>query len=536
MKDDLMRRISNALDSADGLAGDEGLQEILRSDPDAAKYAKDVARVNKWLAVWPMPEPDDAAYEALASRIEQRFDESLRTASDPTSPPVFDDDDALRDSTASLLQPAEVTGEFTGEFSSVRSGEYQISDSQIEILGTDPGLTTAAVPIDEPIELKPVSPIAKVTLNKKRKPAIVEDVAPEHASGEPRSAAELELKLVERTSDPEAPPKKRKKKKSESTPGTTPSPVLSAAKPSPALAPVKTLAPVKRDEPKPTPILWWFAAAAAIGLGAFGAATMVEEQEAPTHGSTPIVTAPAIAAYAPTATVAREPDPAPVAPPLGDSVGPAAPPATIVAAMPPASAASPATAGTRARRDDSLALGGAATGSGSGGTSAHRSAGGGGAADDALAGMDGLAGARTSTAPTRTPSAPSPAATSRPAPPPPTTATTTVTTAPPPPPTHAATPEPSPPPPSDLPDTPDRDTIQAVLAGRTDAVRECAAGQHGLADVDVVIASTGRITTATVNGPFAGTPVGSCIARAVRGARFPAFAQPRFEVTYPYHL
>ena len=88
----------------------------------------------------------------------------------------------------------------------------------------------------------------------------------------------------------------------------------------------------------------------------------------------------------------------------------------------------------------------------------------------------------------------------------------------------------------ELPSTPDRSTIQAVLAARTDAVMACASGAHGLADVDIVIAGSGRITTATVNGPFAGTPIGSCIARAVRGATFPPFSQARFEVTYPYHL
>jgi hypothetical protein len=39
-----------------------------------------------------------------------------------------------------------------------------------------------------------------------------------------------------------------------------------------------------------------------------------------------------------------------------------------------------------------------------------------------------------------------------------------------------------------------------------------------------------------VSGPFAGTPVGSCVARAVRAARFPPFAEDRFEVTYPFQL
>jgi hypothetical protein len=120
----------------------------------------------------------------------------------------------------------------------------------------------------------------------------------------------------------------------------------------------------------------------------------------------------------------------------------------------------------------------------------------------------------------------------------PTTETTTTTAVAPPPATTTA--RPAPPPeavdPSTLPATPDRSTIQAVLSARTAAVTACANGAHGLADVDIVIASSGRITTATVNGPFAGTPVGSCIARAIRGATFPPFSQPRFEVTYPFHL
>jgi len=526
MKDELMRRISNAFDSADGIAGDEALQETLRSDPEAAKYAKDVARVNKWLAVWPMPEPDDAAYEALAARIEQRLDESLPTSSDPTSPPVFDDDDALRDSTASLLQPAEPTG----EFSAVRSGEYKVSDSSLQLI-TDPGLTEAAVAIDEPSEPRPVSPIAKVTL-KQRKPLIVEDIAPEHASGEPRSAAELELKLVESRSgetslEPAAKPKK-KKKKSESAPATTPAPAK-LAPPAPAPTPPPQATTVaRREERKPVATLWWFAAAAAVGLGAFGAATLYEDEAAAPVASTPVVAAPAIAAFVPAATAppATEAPTAAVAP-VTDTIAAepseAALPATVVATATPID--SQASTRGRAQRDDTpLAAPARIAASGSGG--ARRSGGAGGAGADDLAGPIG--GGTPTTSVARAPSAPAPAP---PPPPEPSAEATASTTAPAH--AHASTPGPAP---SDLPDTPDRDTIQAVLAGRLDAVRECAQGAHGLADVDVVIASTGRITTATVNGPFAGTPVGSCIARAVRGARFPAFTQPRFEVTYPYHL
>ena len=527
MKEELMRRISAAFDTPDGLSGDPALQQTLRADPEAAKYAKDLARVNKWLAVWPLPEPDDAAYEALASRIEQRFDESLKTALDPTSPPVFDDDDALRDSTASLLQP----GEPTGEFAAIRSGEYQISDSQIELI-TDPGLMEAPS-----AELKPISPIAKVTLNKARVPQIVEEVSSEHASGEPKSAADLERRLLA-PGDPDR-PKKKKKKSEASSPGAVVAlkPAARAAKddrisiptPQPLLG--GSLSPVvqlpRREERKPAATFWWFAAAAAVGLGAFGAATFYEGGAQPT---TMMATVAATATvYPQTVAVA----PAPVA-----TVSPATPPAIAlpsdaVARLDSADGmgAEPIETARTAQRSRSLeAIAPAPSLAPMRGPSlAHAGAGG---ADDTSPG--GGLGARAGAGASAHVSSGAPSAAAPPAPAP--RATT------PPPATIAATPDPSsahplaPRPPSELPGTPDRDTIQAVLAGRLEAVRACAEGAHGLADVDVVIASSGRITTATVNGPFAGTPVGSCIARAVRGAQFPPFAQPRFEVTYPYHL
>jgi hypothetical protein len=52
--------------------------------------------------------------------------------------------------------------------------------------------------------------------------------------------------------------------------------------------------------------------------------------------------------------------------------------------------------------------------------------------------------------------------------------------------------------------------------------------------VTVTFANTGRVTTATVAPPYAGTPAGSCMARAVRGARLPPFQQNIFEVRYPF--
>ena len=65
MKEDLQRKISAALDG-DGLAADAALANEVRMDPEATRYAKDLTRLNKWLATWPLPEPTAEAYEALA--------------------------------------------------------------------------------------------------------------------------------------------------------------------------------------------------------------------------------------------------------------------------------------------------------------------------------------------------------------------------------------------------------------------------------------------------------------------------------------
>jgi hypothetical protein len=69
------------------------------------------------------------------------------------------------------------------------------------------------------------------------------------------------------------------------------------------------------------------------------------------------------------------------------------------------------------------------------------------------------------------------------------------------------------------------------------AVTACGGGEHGVATVQIAVAgSTGHVSNATVGGQFAGTPVGSCIARAVRGATFPHFRNPTFSFTFPFRI
>jgi predicted Zn finger-like uncharacterized protein len=90
----------------------------------------------------------------------------------------------------------------------------------------------------------------------------------------------------------------------------------------------------------------------------------------------------------------------------------------------------------------------------------------------------------------------------------------------------------------DLPDQPSRDETLAAMRGVEAAVRACSANETpltGTAEVAINVAgATGRVTSATVTG-ITGT-VGSCIARAVRNARFPRFGRPSFSIKYPYRF
>jgi hypothetical protein len=89
---------------------------------------------------------------------------------------------------------------------------------------------------------------------------------------------------------------------------------------------------------------------------------------------------------------------------------------------------------------------------------------------------------------------------------------------------------------ADLPQTPTREQVTAGFESVREAVLECAAGQHGVATIQASIAGSGRVAQALVSGAFQGTPAGSCIARAVRTAKFPSFSQDRLSVSYPFAL
>jgi hypothetical protein len=90
--------------------------------------------------------------------------------------------------------------------------------------------------------------------------------------------------------------------------------------------------------------------------------------------------------------------------------------------------------------------------------------------------------------------------------------------------------------PGGLPDAPSREEVVQRLESVRSSVRSCAAGHSGVADLDITVAHSGVIMHVLVGGDFAGTSQGSCIARAVREARFASFKQERFRLLYPYAI
>lgn len=98
-----------------------------------------------------------------------------------------------------------------------------------------------------------------------------------------------------------------------------------------------------------------------------------------------------------------------------------------------------------------------------------------------------------------------------------------------------APPPPPPPPPAvdpNLPERPSREVVATAMSDIAVVVRAC--GIQSPVQVNITFVGSGRATTATVGAPYAGTDIGSCVARAVRGARLPAFREAPLNVMYSF--
>lgn len=89
-----------------------------------------------------------------------------------------------------------------------------------------------------------------------------------------------------------------------------------------------------------------------------------------------------------------------------------------------------------------------------------------------------------------------------------------------------------------LPEAPSREAITAAMGkikGRVNACYE-KFQQNGVATVELSIAKTGKVQSATVNGKFADSDTGTCVANAVKAASFPRFKGPTLKIDYPFLL
>jgi hypothetical protein len=87
---------------------------------------------------------------------------------------------------------------------------------------------------------------------------------------------------------------------------------------------------------------------------------------------------------------------------------------------------------------------------------------------------------------------------------------------------------------STLPEQPTRESVQKGIESVRSQLAACAGGTHGMMYANVAIAGSGRVSYTTVEGAFAGTPAGSCMARTLRSATFPQFTASSFKVRYPF--
>ena len=65
------------------------------------------------------------------------------------------------------------------------------------------------------------------------------------------------------------------------------------------------------------------------------------------------------------------------------------------------------------------------------------------------------------------------------------------------------------------------------------ALNQCTAGRKGSVSAQLTVRGTGQVSYALIQGSFAGTREGSCLAKALRDVRFPAFSESSLRLTYP---
>ena len=486
--EDTRRRVSAAIDMPGGLEAPlhAKLREELAQDPESAQWAADVQKLDALLGDWPEEARSEAAWEGLAARIEQRLSEALPAGLDFTTSPFFDDEDAR------MSRP------------DASSGRVKTSDAQRELEAKRAEFSLSKLSNLDAPKAPAVPPPPPRAGNPKL--AVVPAVPASPASPAPLPKPAARPQGEERFSIP--------------TFATPLAPLRAPSLPAPAVE-VKA---------KRTPWLLYggsaLAAAAVVLVAVLVLPQLSSDASAPTATGTAASAPQAMQGAAMDDSVAQAPPaptsatsaalPAQAAEPSADGMIAAA---VVAPAPPPISAGAMPMGGMAVESTRRGAVGApAAEGAGmaprapsavarprgAGGaiatTPALRAGGGGGGSADGPSAVAARPGGRSS---------------------------------------GEARPGGSKagPPAGPMPDAPSRSDVIAAMASVRGAVATCAVGRGGVAQVRVTFSGpSGRVMNAVMEGQFAGTPQGSCIARAVRAASVPRFSQPSVTISYPFQI
>ncbi|MCS6798158.1 MAG: hypothetical protein NZ898_06475 [Myxococcota bacterium] len=511
-RDELMRQVSEALDRVGSIEGDVELLRQLQSHPDVLGWARDVERLQGLLESLPLPARTEAQWEALALRTVQRLGEPLWPMKDPTAPPQFDEPPAP------TFEPR----------AAIPSG------ANVERAASDASGATDSAPELEPIELHsvpppPQPPSAPVAIPPRRM-APTETPVPVAPTDERVSLSEV---LSERRVD---------------RPLVDPLAGAGVVVPgmrSPSVAPGSGASVGRRAH------VWWAVAAASAIAAGFGVAWLVTRSD-----SRPVLVEDAVTTLPPSSAsaVSRTTAPAPVSS-LAEREQSTASPRTIaptsaveeeaVGGLEPVDRASARRFEARYDEDESIPA--APPGPPSAAPSARSETLPARPAYDELRAEGSTVRIRSEVASGSHGRDEGGEATGFERPPHERRAAGTFASA------STSPDEPaevqrrerrSPRPRGEstrgavasLPDVPSRDDVLAAMRAVEPAVAACRGARSGVATVQIVVGSSGRVRNAVVTGPLAGTPEGSCVARAVRAARFPQFAADSFTVTFPFRL
>jgi hypothetical protein len=83
---------------------------------------------------------------------------------------------------------------------------------------------------------------------------------------------------------------------------------------------------------------------------------------------------------------------------------------------------------------------------------------------------------------------------------------------------------------------PNRAKVVAAMNAMTEQLKGCVGEEHGVADVTLTVRAPGVVSHALVEGAFADSPQGSCIAKALRTAKLPPFEGAVTRIEYPFQL